>query len=111
MRERAVDLSLSGIPIEVFDVAIFVALGRRGVAAIGKQFGAEHAFELARRAVSRFLETAAQRDSLYCFPNKLEDILALEYALAHNPADARAPYYLGCLWYDKRQYDRAAAMW
>ncbi len=57
------------------------------------------------------LETAAQRDSLYCFPNKLEDILALEYALAHNPADARAPYYLGCLWYDKRQYDRAAAMW
>ena len=31
--------------------------------------------------------------------------------MAHNPQDARAPYYLGCLWYDKRQYDRAAAMW
>ena len=60
---------------------------------------------------SEALADAAQRDSLYCFPNKLEDILALEYALAHNPADAKAPYYLGCLWYDKRQYDRAAAMW
>lgn len=57
------------------------------------------------------LADAAQRDSLYCFPNKLEDILALEYAMAHNPQDARAPYYLGCLWYDKRQYDRATAMW
>ena len=57
------------------------------------------------------LADAAQRDSLYCFPNKLEDILALEYAMAHNLQDARAPYYLGCLWYDKRQYDRAAAMW
>ena len=57
------------------------------------------------------LADAAQRDSLYCFPNKLEDILALEYAITHNPGDARAPYYLGCLWYDKRQYDKAAAMW
>jgi len=57
------------------------------------------------------LHDAAQRDSLYCFPNKLEDILALEYAITHNPQDAKAPYYLGCLWYDKRQYDKAAAMW
>ncbi len=57
------------------------------------------------------LADAAQRDSLYCFPNKLEDILALEYAIAQNPSDAKAPYYLGCLWYDKRQYDRATAMW
>ena len=57
------------------------------------------------------LRDAAKRDSLYCFPNKLEDILALEYAIAHNPEDAKAPYYLGCLWYDKRQYEAAAAMW
>jgi len=56
-------------------------------------------------------QDAAQRDSLYCFPNKLEDILALEYAITHNPSDAKAPYYLGCLWYDKRQYEKATAMW
>ena len=54
---------------------------------------------------------AAARDSLYCFPNKLEDIAALTYAMNQNPGDAKAPYYLGCLWYDKRQYDKAAAMW
>ena len=54
---------------------------------------------------------AAQRDSLYCFPNKLEDIAALRYAVSHNPQDAKAPYYLGCLLYDKRQYKAAASMW
>ena len=54
---------------------------------------------------------AAKRPSLYCFPNRLEDIAALEYALHHNPADARAPYYLGCLFYDKRQYEKAVALW
>ena len=54
---------------------------------------------------------AAKLDSLYCFPNKLEDIAALRYAIAHNPADAKAPYYLGCLFYDRRQYETAASLW
>ena len=57
------------------------------------------------------LTAAASCSSLYCFPNKLEDIAALRYAMAHNSADAKAPYYLGCLWYDKRQYDEAIACW
>ena len=70
-----------------------------------------YAFHYDEKLAAEALADAAHRDSLYCFPNKLEDILALEYAIAHNPQDARAPYYLGCLWYDKRQYDRAAAMW
>lgn len=57
------------------------------------------------------LDDAAVRDSLYCFPNRLEDISALEYAIALNPKDAKAPYYLGCLLYDKRRYEAAAALW
>ncbi len=57
------------------------------------------------------LENAAQAESLYCFPNKLEDILALQYAVRENKKDAKAPYYLGCLWYDRRQYDDAIACW
>ena len=57
------------------------------------------------------LSKAAACDSLYCFPNKLEDIIALTYAMAHNPQDAKAPYYLGCLYYDKRQYEKAVAYW
>lgn len=57
------------------------------------------------------LTAAMNCSSLYCFPNKLEDIAALRHAIENNPADARAPYYLGCLWYDKRQYDEAIACW
>ena len=57
------------------------------------------------------LEQAAAASSLYCFPNRLEDILALENAIRENPADAKAPYYLGCLCYDRRQFARAKALW
>ena len=47
----------------------------------------------------------------YCFPNRLEDVLALEVAKASNPDGAHAPYFLGCLYYDKRQYDLAVENW
>lgn len=47
----------------------------------------------------------------YCFPNRLEAILALQCAMDANKQDARAPYYLGCLYYDKRQYDLAISAW
>ena len=57
------------------------------------------------------LREAAARSPLYCFPNRLEDILALEYAIEASRDDARAPYYLGCLWYDRRQYEAAIACW
>ena len=56
-------------------------------------------------------EEAEQADSAYCFPNRLEDVLALEAAKAKNPEGAKAPYYLGCLYYDKRQYDLAIENW
>ena len=56
-------------------------------------------------------EEAEQADSAYCFPNRLEDVLALEAAKGQNPKGAKAPYYLGCLYYDKRQYDLAIENW
>ena len=60
---------------------------------------------------ARALTNAAGADPLYCFPNRLEDISALRFAIRNNEKDARAPYYLGCLWYDRRQYDEAIACW
>ncbi|MDD4849334.1 MAG: DUF5107 domain-containing protein [Gemmiger sp.] len=60
------------------------------------------------------LQKAAAASPLYCFPNKLEDILALQYAIkqsAATPADAKAPYYLGCLYYDHRRFAEATALW
>ena len=47
----------------------------------------------------------------YCFPNRLEDVLILDSLTMLPTPDARAHYYLGCLYYDKRQYDLAIDNW
>lgn len=47
----------------------------------------------------------------YCFPNRLEEIAVLESAIAARPNDARAPYYLGNLFYARRRHNDAIAMW
>ncbi|RZM11545.1 MAG: tetratricopeptide repeat protein, partial [Pedobacter sp.] len=57
------------------------------------------------------LKLAAAADSYLCFPNRLEEINVLKLAISLNPEDAKAPYYLGNLFYDKRQYDDAIAYW
>ncbi len=54
---------------------------------------------------------AAAHSPEFCFPNRVEAILALECALLLNPDDSKAPYYLGNLWYDKRKYADAIACW
>ena len=56
-------------------------------------------------------EEAERADAAFCFPNRLEDVLVLEKAKTKNPQGAKAPYYLGCLYYDKRQYDVAIENW
>jgi len=58
-----------------------------------------------------FFRQAEQMDPGCCFPNRLEDVDALTTAVSLNPKGARAPYYLGCLYYDKRQYDKAVYYW
>ncbi len=56
-------------------------------------------------------EKAEQACPDYCFPNRNEDVIALEQAKRENPRGARAPYYLGCLYYAARQYDLAIENW
>ncbi len=46
----------------------------------------------------------------YVFPFQMEMIPVLEAAMQANPADSRAPYYLGNLLYDW-QPERAVALW
>ena len=61
------------------------------------------------------LQKAQKADPAYCFPNRLEDAYILQTILETvgmmPVSDARAPYYLGCLYYDKRQYDLAVSYW
>ena len=47
----------------------------------------------------------------YCFPARLEEIAILESAMRANPSDARAPYYLGNLFYDRRRHEDAIRLW
>lgn len=58
-----------------------------------------------------YFRRAAAASPDYCFPNRLEDVLVLRMATALNPHDAKAPYYLGNFFYDKRQYPEAIANW
>lgn len=59
----------------------------------------------------KYYRDAAENTTSVVFPNKIEEIAILRSAIAMNPADARANYYLGNLWYDKRQYDEAIFCW
>ncbi len=67
--------------------------------------------ENSKDTIDTLYEKAEQCVPDYCFPNKLEDIAVLEYAIIANPKGAKAYYYLGNLYYDKLQYDRAIALW
>ena len=57
------------------------------------------------------LVKAEAASPLYCFPARLEEMIVLKSAIARNPSGARAHYYLGNLYYDKRRYDEAVRCW
>jgi len=62
-------------------------------------------------AAKAALTEAEAADSLYCFPNRLEDVLVLQSAMENNPNGAKAPYYLALLWYDRKQRKTAIELW
>jgi tetratricopeptide (TPR) repeat protein len=64
----------------------------------------------AKTALKHFRQAAAL-PSDYCFPSRLEEIALLESAMLANPRDARAPYYLGNLLYDRRRHAEAIKLW
>ena len=63
------------------------------------------------KAARKHFKYAAASPSDYCFPARLEEIAILEAAMTTNPADARAPYYLGNLFYDRRRHAEAIQLW
>jgi tetratricopeptide (TPR) repeat protein len=59
---------------------------------------------------ARYYAQARKASTDYAFPFQMEMIPILEAAMAANPNDARAPYYLGNLVYD-HQPERALSLW
>ena len=62
-------------------------------------------------AALRWFKQAAHRTPDYCFPARIEEIEIFETAIRINPTDARAPYYLGNLFYDKMRHVDAIRLW
>jgi tetratricopeptide (TPR) repeat protein len=63
------------------------------------------------RAEHRHLAAAAKAPADYCFPARLEEIAIFQQAMAANPRDAKAPFYLGNLLYDRRRHREAIPCW
>ena len=70
----------------------------------------ESSAQAVSKEVSRLLRFGEECTPDYCFPNKPEDIAVLRFAVEEGCV-ARAGYYLGCLYYDKQQWQEALALW
>lgn len=91
--EMAIDASVSGATLLHYYKSWFLLnLGR---------------IDQARQAIG----VAERQSPDYCFPNTLEAILALQAVTQFVEKAPKAYYYLGNLWYDKRQYAEAIAAW
>lgn len=60
---------------------------------------------------ARHRADAAKAAPDYCFPARLEEIALLTSALAAQPQDGRAAFYLGNLLYDRRRHREAIGLW
>ncbi len=59
----------------------------------------------------KYLIKAEAAPPRYCFPSRLDEMSVLSSTRAVNPSGARARYYLGNLYYDKRRYEEAIKCW
>ena len=64
-----------------------------------------------RKQLQALLDEALAQTPDYCFPNRAEAVLCLDWVKRVAPEDAHAPYFLGNLYYNARQYDLALANW
>jgi tetratricopeptide (TPR) repeat protein len=58
-----------------------------------------------------YASRAEATNSLYCFPARLEEMIVLETILRRDLSGAKAHYYLGNLYYDRRRYEEAIQCW
>lgn len=63
-----------------------------------------------RKSAEELFINARNAKTDYCFPNSINDIEVLLCA-QYNGNDGNSFYYLGNLWYDKKQYDLAVKCW
>ncbi|KRL98257.1 DUF5107 domain-containing protein [Levilactobacillus hammesii] len=60
---------------------------------------------------AEYAAAGAQASPDYVFPNRLGDVLVLQYICATYPDDGLAAYYLGNFFYDRQVYATATQLW
>ena len=110
--ELSLDYAQAGLYKEAGEILVIFSEGKQQVPTLLFYYQAWFALRDGRRDEALNLyRQAAEQSPHGVFPNKIEEVLILRSAVLLNPADARAHYYLGNFWYDKRQYPEAIANW
>jgi len=107
----ALDYAASGLYAEAIEMLNLVVNGNKTYPMVFYYLGWFNQQLGNQSKALAYYKSAAVANSDLCFPNRIEDVNVLKAALMLNDEDAKAPYYLGNLWYDKLQYDDAIEMW
>jgi tetratricopeptide (TPR) repeat protein len=106
---RRLDLAYDCIRAGLIDDAeTILAAGATAMELYTRAFPTSHHEREGRRNAA---VEAHKASATYVFPSRLEEMVALERAIAAQPDDARAPYYLGNFLYDRQRHREAIAQW
>ncbi len=110
--EFSLDYAMAGLYKEAIDFINLYIIDKKEVYPMAMYFKGYYLALSGNKteAISVF-KSAAQLSPDYCFPNKLEELLALQCAVSLNADDAKAWYYMGNFWYASRQYTEAKTCW
>ncbi len=106
------DLAWCGLPDDAFE--LLLACGRAGAwqhPMLWYTLSWLGALLCREQECAEFAARGEAASPRYCFPARLEEMIVLEHAVQRNPSAARAQYYLGNLYYDKRRYEVAIRCW
>lgn len=105
--QKAIDFAIELINFGLYNKAIEILNGSEFSPMIGYYLAYVYNLLNDSKNATLYLEKAEKASDLYCFPNRLEDIIVLE----QTNLLPMASYYLGCLYYDKERFIDASKKW
>ncbi|HPR30642.1 MAG TPA: DUF5107 domain-containing protein [Prolixibacteraceae bacterium] len=110
--EFALDYAMAGFYDSAINFLHLYLEGKESVYPMALYFiGYFYSLQGKHEKASETFYKASKQAPECCFPNKPEELLALQQALVSNPNDDKAWFYLGNFWYGARQHSDAAACW
>ena len=110
--EFSLDYAQSGFYGEAMELLTVYTSGSTSIYPMSAYFMGWYAEQKGDKIESeKWYHKAQQLNTDYCFPNRLEEVIALKAALDFNPKDSVASYLLGNFWYAFRQYENAQECW